>query len=140
MPPLHAELTLQYQERFLAQVAGDVAAVIRRVLEGGVDGQRRRFLARQVVLRALRLVLVPPVRDPFRPPDPSVATALADFGPEAAAVLLVHLAADALTQEQRDDEPRFGSAPESLAMEMIANNLFNDHDDEGDLIARYRLL
>ena len=32
------------------------------------------------------------------------------------------------------------SPPESLAMEMIANNLFNDRDDNGDLLGRYRLL
>jgi hypothetical protein len=55
-------------------------------------------------------------------------------------VLLVHLAADALTQERRDDEPRFCGTAESLAMEMIANNLFNDRDDNGDLLGRYRLL
>jgi hypothetical protein len=137
---LHEELTLQYQERFLNQVEGDAGAVIRRAVAGGVDGRPRRFLARQVVLRALHLVLVPPARDPSRAPDPAVVAALKGFGPEAAAVLLVHLAADALTQEQRSDGPRFGSAPEALARELIANNLFNEQDDDGDLMARYRLL
>ena len=55
-------------------------------------------------------------------------------------MLLVHLAADSLNQERRDDEPRFCGTTESLAMEMIANNLFNDRDDNGDLLGRYRLL
>ena len=30
--------------------------------------------------------------------------------------------------------------PETVAMEMIANNLFYDRDDDGDLLARYRML
>jgi hypothetical protein len=48
-------------------------------------------------------------------------------------VLLVHLAADSLIAERRADEPRFCGTAESLAMEVIANNLFNDRDDNGDL-------
>jgi hypothetical protein len=104
---------------------------------GGSDGQRRWFLARQVVLRAVKLVLVPPA--PAAAPDPALVTDLENIDPESAAVLLVHLAADSLRQERRDDEPRFCFTSESLAMEMIANNLFNDRDDNGDLLGRYRL-
>ena len=73
-------------------------------------------------------------------PDPALVTDLENIDPESAAVLLVHLAADSLRQERRDDEPRFCFTSESLAMEMIANNLFNDRDDNGDLLGRYRLL
>jgi len=131
------DLTVAYQERFLEVVADDAADAIRRALAGGTDGQRRWFLARRVVLRAIRLVLVPP--GPAAP-DPAITAELAPIDPESAAVLLVHLAADALTQERRDDEPRFCGTAESLAMEMIANNLFNDRDDNGDLLGRYRLL
>ena len=49
----------EYQQRFLAWVAPDVAQVVRLALAGRVDGQPRRFLARQIVLLAQRLVLVP---------------------------------------------------------------------------------
>ena len=132
------ELTAAYMERFLNVVAVDAAEAIRRAMAGGSDGQRRWFLARQVVLRAIRLVLVPPA--PAAVPDPALVTDLENIDPESAAVLLVHLAADSLRQERRNDEPRFCFTSESLAMEMIANNLFNDRDDNGDLLGRYRLL
>lgn len=85
----------------------------------------------------MRLVLVPPVT---KDPDPAVAGDLANVDLETAAVLLVHLAADALTQERRDGEPRLGLTSESLGMEVIANSLFNERDDVGDMLARYRLL
>jgi hypothetical protein len=134
------ELTVAYQERFLDVVAADAADAIRRALAGGVDGQRRWFLARQVVLRAIGLVLIPPAPAGPAGQDPALAADLAEIDPESAAVLLVHLAADSLTQERRDGEPRFCGTAESLAMEMIANNLFNDRDDNGDLLGRYRLL
>jgi hypothetical protein len=65
---------------------------------------------------------------------------LQGMDPESAVVLLAHLAADSLTQERSTGEPRFCGTTESLAMEMIANNLFNDRDDNGDLLGRYRLL
>ena len=131
------ELTAAYMERFLNVVAADAAEAIRRAMAGGSDGQRRWFLARQVVLRAIKLVLVPPAP---AAPDATLVTDLDNIDPESAAVLLVHLAADSLRQERRDDEPRFCFTSESLAMEMIANNLFNDRDDNGDLLGRYRLL
>jgi hypothetical protein len=132
------ELTTAYMERFLEVVATDAADAIRGAVAGGIDGRPRWFLARQIVLRAIRLVLLPPGRP--EPADPAIAAELAPIDPESAAVLLVHLAADSLARERRDDEPRFAGTAESLAMEMIANNLFNDRDDNGDLLGRYRLL
>jgi hypothetical protein len=134
------ELTVVYQERFLEVVAPVAADAIRRAMAGGIDGGPRWFLARQVVLRAIRLVLVPPGLDGTPDPDPALAADLDGVSLETAAALLVHLAADSLTQERRDDEPMFCGTAESLAMEVVANNLFNDRDDNGDLLARYRLL
>jgi hypothetical protein len=128
----------EYQQRFLARVAPDVAEVVRLALAGRVDGQPRRFLARQIVLLALRLVLVLP--DPAPATDANLTAGLANLDLEVAAVLLAHLAADAITQRRQDDEPRFGGTAESLAMEVIASHLFNERDDPGDLLARYRLL
>jgi hypothetical protein len=128
----------EYQQRFLARVAPDVAEVVRLALAGRVDGQPRRFLARQIVLLALRLVLVPP--DPAPATDANLTAGLANLDLEVAAVLLAQLAADAITQRRQDDEPRFGGTAESLAMEVIASHLFNERDDPGDLLARYRLL
>ena len=90
------------------------------------------------MLRAIRLVLVPV--SPAAAADPALAADLEGIGLESAAVLLAHLAADSLSQERRDGEPQFCGMAESLAMEMIANNLFSDRDDNGDLLGRYRLL
>jgi hypothetical protein len=132
------ELTEACQQRFLTVIAPDAAEAIRGALAGS-DGQRRRFLARQTVLRAMRIVLVPP-EPPAVGPNPALAADLEGIDPESAAVLLAHLAADSLTQERSTGEPRFCGTTESLAMEMIANNLFNDRDDNGDLLGRYRLL
>ena len=132
-----AELAGAYQQRFLDVMPPASAEVIRKALVGGADGRKRWFLARHVVLRAMRLVLVPP---PPKAPDPRLVDDLKHTGPETAAVLLAHLAADGLTQERRDGEPRFCGTAESLAMEMICNSLFNHGDDIGDLLARYRLL
>jgi hypothetical protein len=50
------------------------------------------------------------------------------------------LVGDALHQERSENEPRSCGAPEQLAMEMIANNLFYGRDDNGDLLARHRVL
>jgi hypothetical protein len=133
-------LTVPHQEQFLARIAPDAADAVRRALDGGVDGRRRSFLARQLVLRAIRLVLVPPEPATGAKPDPALIDDLEGIDPETAAVLLVHLAGDALQQERHPGEPRFCGTAESLAMEMIANNLFNDRDDTGDLLARYRML
>jgi uridine phosphorylase len=132
------ELTDVYQQRFLEVIAPTAAQALRRALVGA-DGLQRRFLARQTVLRSIRLVLVPPA-PPDAGPDPALAADLVGIDPESAAVLLAHLAADSLIQERQPGEPRFCGTTERLAMEMIANNLFNDRDDNGDLLGRYRLL
>ena len=61
-------------------------------MAGGVDGQRRWFLARQLVLRAMRVVLLPPEAAAQGSPDPVLEADLAGvIDPETAAVLLVHL-------------------------------------------------
>jgi hypothetical protein len=134
------ELTIQCQGRFLSRLADGSANAVRRALDDRVGGRRRWFLARQVVLRAMRLVLVPPERVPGACPDPGLAAVLDGIDPDTAAVVLVHLAGDVLQDEADAGQagPWGGSTP--AAMEMIANNIFNDRDDDGDLIARYRML
>lgn len=87
----------------------------------------------------MRIVLVPP-EPRAAGPNPALTADLEGIDPESAAVLLAHLAADSLTQERSTGEPEFCGTTEPLAMEMIANNLFNDRDDIGDLLGRYRLL
>lgn len=131
------DLTGAYQQRFLNVMPPASAEVIRQALASGEDGRKRLFLARHVVLRAMRLVLAPPSP---KAPDPGLVGDLKHVDPETAAVLLTHLVADGLTQERADDEPQFCGTAESLAMEMICNSLFNHGDDIGDLLARYRLL
>jgi len=135
------ELTRPVQDRYLACMRPEAAEALRRALAGGVDGQRRWFLARQLVLRAMRLVLLPPGTAAQVSTDAVLEADLAGvISPETAAVLLVHLVGDALYGEIRDSGPRLCGIPEPVAMEMIANNLFYDRDDVGDLLARYRML
>jgi hypothetical protein len=134
------ELTEPFTERFLERIAPDAAEAVRRAMAGGIDGFRRWFLARQLVLRAMRLVLVPPPADVGPAPDPALEVSLDGIELETAAVLLVHLAGDVLHQERQPGEARLCGTAESLAMEMNANNLFNDRDDNGDLLARYRMI
>ena len=135
------ELTQPVQERYLAGMRPEAAGAVRRAMAGGVDGQRRWFLARQLVLRAMRVVLLPPEAAAQGSPDPVLEADLAGvIDPETAAVLLVHLIGDALYGEIPDGGPRLCGIPETVAMEMIANNLFYDRDDVGDLLARYRML
>jgi hypothetical protein len=134
------ELTAPFVERFLDRIALDAAETVRRAMAGGIDGFRRSFLARQLVLRAVRMVLVPPPAATGGPLDPALEASLAGIDQETAAVLLVHLAGDALCQERQPGEARSTGTAESLAMEMNANSLFNDRDDNGDLLARYRML
>ncbi len=134
------ELTEPFAKRFLERIAPDAAETVRRAMAGGIDGFRRWFLARQLVLRAMRQVLLPPAAAAEAAPPPALEASLDGIDPETAAVLLVHLAGDALHQERRPGEARFCGTAESLAMEMNANNLFNDRDDNGDLLARYRKL
>ena len=133
-------LTLDAQQRYLDDMVPDAAQALRHALAGGVDGQRRGFLARQLVLRAMRLVLVPPESAAGWDLDRALQDRLDGISAPAAAVLLVHLVGDALHQERSENEPRFCGTSEQLAMEMIANNLFYDRDDNGDLLARYRML
>ena len=134
------ELTQPVQDRYLSVMKPEAAGAVRRAMAGGVDGQRRWFLARHLVLRAMRLVLVPP-EAPQGGVDSVLEADLAGvIDPQTAAVLLVHLVGDALYGEIPEGGPRFCGIAEPLAMEMIANNLFYDRDDTGDLIARYRML
>jgi hypothetical protein len=134
------DLTDPFAERFLKSIAPDAAEAVRHAMAGGVDGFRRWFLARQLVLRAMRLVLVPPRAAAGGAADGALEASLGGIDQETAAVLLVHLAGDALCQERQLGEARLCGMAESLAMEMNANNLFNDRDDNGDLLARYRML
>ena len=132
------ELTLAYRDRFLEMLADDAAEAVRSAMAGGVDGRPRWLLARQMILRAMRLVLVPP--EPVAAPDTGLVADLEGIDAETAAIVLVHLAADSPQQDRGEGEPLLAGVPESLAMEIIANNVFNDRDDDGDMLGRYRLL
>lgn len=132
------ELTLAYRDRFLGALADDAAEAARSAMAGGVDGRPRWLLARQMILRAMRMVLVPP--PPTATPDPGLVAHLEGIDPETAAIVLLHLAAGDHKQDRGEGEPQLAGMPESLTMEIIANNVFNDRDDDGDMLGRYRLL
>lgn len=128
------DAVLEYQQRFLSRLSAGIRGVIEAVLAGGTDGQPRRFLARQPVLRAMRLVLT--AEPSHGDPDPRIATFLTGMDPETAAVMLVHLAADSLRRHQAEGEEQLGGTGESLAMEIICNQLFNEPHDTGGMLSR----
>lgn len=137
---IREELASLYQERFMTQLAPGVARIIGEILAGRAGAPPRRFLARQMVLRAIQLVLAPPDDVTSITPDPALVEDLARFGPDAAAVFLVHLAADADAPEERDRDLQFAGTAESLVKELIANSLFNGYVDDGGLLSRSHLL
>jgi hypothetical protein len=92
-------MTIECQARFLSRLADGSASAVRRAMDDRAGGRRRWFLACQVVLRAMRLILVPPERVSGACPDPALAVVLEGIDPETAAVVLVHLAGDVLQDE-----------------------------------------
>jgi hypothetical protein len=124
----------EYQERFLRRLGPGLRIVVASVLAGGVDGRPRWFLARQPALRAMRMVLAGPA--PAEEPDERIAALLAGIDPETAAMMLVHLAADALRGQQPEGEARFGGTSESLAIELVCNQIFNEPHDVGGMVSR----
>jgi hypothetical protein len=127
--------TLKIQDRFLSRLAPGLRTVIEVALSGGTDGQPRSLLARQPVLRAMRLALTATI--PETDPDERVASFLTGVDPETAAIMLVHLAADSLRQAaQPDSEQELGGLPQSLAMEFVCNQIFNEPHDIGSALSR----
>lgn len=126
---------LKIQDRFLSRLAPGLRTVIATALNGGIDGQPRSLLARQPVLRAMRLALT--ARIPETDHDERVASFLTGVDPETAAIMLVHLAADSLRQAaQPSGEPKLGGLPQSLAMEFVCNQIFNEPHDIGSALSR----
>jgi hypothetical protein len=124
----------EYQERFLWRLGQGLRIVVASALAGRVDGRPRWFLARQPVLRAMRMALAGPAQ--AQEPDERIADALAGIDPETAAMMLVHLAADALRGQQPDGEARFGGTSENLAIELACNQIFNEPHDVGGMVSR----
>ena len=124
----------EYQERFLRRLGPGLRIVVASVLAGRVDGRPRWFVARQPALRAMHMVLAGPA--PAEEPDQRAAALLAGIDPETAAMMLVHLAADALRGQQPDGGERFGGTSESLAIELACNQIFNEPHDVGGMVSR----
>jgi len=128
------EAVLECQRRFLSRLSPGLRELIEAVLAGGTDGQPRWFLARQPVLRAMRLVLT---AEPSQgDPDPRIAKFLTGMDPETAAAMLVHLAGDSLRRPQPEGERQLGGIGESLAMEVVCNQIFNEPHDTGGMLSR----
>ena len=134
----HPDLAMHYQQQFLASFRPEIARVIQAAIDGELGGKPRAFLARQCVLRALRTVLVPDDNAPAVPE--SIAGHVRGMDLTISAVLLVHFIGAELHSTRSTGEPTLGGVPESLAMEMSANGLFNEAEDPGTLIARTWLL
>lgn len=132
------DIATHYQEQFLTSFRPEIARIIQAAIDGELDGKPRVFLARHCVLRALRTVLVPDDNLPAVPE--SLAGHVRGMDLTISAVLLVHFIGAELHSTRAAGEPIFGGLPESLAMEMSANGLFNEAEDPGTLIARTWLL
>ncbi len=124
----------EYEQRFLRRLGSGLRIVVASALAGGVDGKPRWFLARQPTLRAMRMVLAGPA--PAQEHDQRIAKLVADIDPDTAAMMLVHLAADALHRQQSGGEARFGGTSESLAIEVACNQIFNEPHDVGGMVSR----
>ncbi|QXQ94866.1 hypothetical protein [Streptomyces sp. WY228] len=128
------EAVLAIQQRFLAGLGTGLRTLAEAALAGAKDGQPQWFIARQPTLRAMRLVLTSPV--PRDEPDSRVVSFLGDVDLETASILLVHLVADTLERERPEHEAKFGGMGESLAKEVVCNQIFNEPKDVGSAISR----
>lgn len=120
-----------WTEFVLGSVDPDLGERMRAVLDVDDGGAKTLFLSRQQLLLALRLALTAPRSEPTGQADPRIV-----------ATLLSHHMARG-SQDDRDargDEPKIGGLPQSLAMSVAANALFNMPLEYGDLIARTRLM
>lgn len=93
------ELTIDVQGRVLSRLGDGAASAVCRAVQGPAGGRPRWFLARQVILRAMRLVLIPHAPGTGACPDHVLAAGLDGIDLETAAVVLVHLAGDVLQDE-----------------------------------------
>lgn len=89
------------------------------VMSGKGGGGSRRFVARQPILHAMRLVLLEGDDDGQG----------GNLHPLTAVVLLAHATAARLGQVAADEEQRIGGYPASLAMEMVQNLAFYEQED-----------
>ena len=139
-------LMKQCEDYYLSVIHPAMAQSARHALQGGIDGKPRVFLARQCTLRALRVVLVPPTSIPGLPsagvgalPDP-IKGLLHGMPLLVAGILLAHITAAEMNRTRPVTEPTLARLPESLAMEIVANNIFNEVENPGALLARTWML
>lgn len=139
-------LLKQCEDQYLSMIHPDIARSARFALQGGIEGKPRVFLARQCILRTLRAVLVPPTNIPGVPaagasalPDP-FKNLLRGMPLVVAGILLVHITAAEMNRSRPANEPTLARLPESLAMEIVANNIFNEVENPGTLLARTWML
>ncbi|MGI8622902.1 MAG: hypothetical protein ACR2NB_05305 [Solirubrobacteraceae bacterium] len=121
----------QWTAYVLDHAAAGLDTLLRDVLEADDGGPPRVLVARQPLLLALKLALEH---------DPPASTGTSD--PFVVATLLSHYAArEPATGRIPDDAGRrVGGYAVPLAMEIVANTLFNAPVEYGDLLARTRLL
>ena len=120
----------EWETYVLERLDTDLADLLREALHRPDGGPPRVMIARQPLLLAVRLALAAPPAT-TRTGDPFVV-----------ATLLSHFAARNAYAGLRpgENQRRVGGLSEQLAMEVVANSLFNMSFDFGDLLARTRLL
>ncbi|MDP9848100.1 hypothetical protein [Streptosporangium lutulentum] len=130
-------LVQRYKQIFLAALPDDIAHSVVNALADIPGRPRRRLISRQAILRAIHTVLCAKPESH----EGAVADAVAGIDLYVAAIILVHLVAENLGNEKRaEGEPRLGGLSQSLAMEMISNQLFNEIPEAGSLLGRSRML
>lgn len=127
---------------FLSSIAQDLSAHATTALEGGLDGESRHFLSRALILRTMRAVLSSASNDraEMAAGRQKIGMPPAAMDLIAVAIVMTHLAADAMGANASPTEPYLGGLPRSLAMEIVQNELFHQRSDVGDLLGRTALL
>jgi len=143
----HADMTAQLQREVLAGTHPVVARALADALAGKTgasDGQPRVFLARHLVLRAIRLVAHLSPTDEAGLADAAQRTGqpTRTFDPLLCAAMLTHAVGDGMGAHTRPsaNEARLGGLPEHLALEMICSGAFTRQGNHGNLLGRTLLL
>ncbi len=136
-----------YQLDFLSRATPEMADALRAALGGqtaAAAGKPRIFLARHVILRAIRLVahLSPTDDRELAAAQQRTGRAPRAFDPLTCATMLVHAVAVGLGAHavRKDGDRLLGGLPEPLAMEMICGGAFARQGNAGNMLGRTLLL
>lgn len=123
------DLLRELQEDYVKIWRADIRARLEVALRDGPGEPTKKFLSRQAILAAMRIVLTMEEPDPASNERPVVPAMFV-------AILLVHAVASTLGATGPDSEEMLGIASAPLALEFIQNSLFYQVEDTWSLIDR----